>query len=335
MLMVSTRMLQNYTAVARQAGLDPDAQLRAVGIDPASLLDPNASVPADAAACLLDKAARGSGLDDFALRMMIGRGPAALGPLALLTYAEPTVRQALIALQHFQRLHSQVACFLVEETAGIAWVRMGLVAGIQAPLRQPMELGVATLHQFLAHLLGPQWRAQKVCFAHGPPRSLATHLRMFGPHLEFNSELDGVVCRSSELDTPIVGGDAATALQVRRYLDSLAVPEQRTLGWEVRQMIDVLLSSGSCTAEAVARKLDLPLRTFYFRMRGEGGSFAEILDEVRRERVLRYLDKGNCRLGEVSDLLGFSGLSAFSRWFRQRFGCSASAWIAGRRAPAR
>jgi len=43
-------------------------------------------------------------------------------------------------------------------------------------------------------------------------------------------------------------------------------------------------------------------------------------------------------LAEVADLLGFSGLSALSRWFNGRFDCTASAWRAaqrGRMVPAR
>ena len=35
-------------------------------------------------------------------------------------------------------------------------------------------------------------------------------------------------------------------------------------------------------------------------------------------------------VSDVAYLLGFSGSSAFSRWFRERFGCSPTSWrIAG------
>src|SRR5215831_6517022 len=56
------------------------------------------------------------------------------------------------------------------------------------------------------------------------------------------------------------------------------------------------------------------------------------------ELATRDLTTTDRPLAEVADLLGFSGLSALSRWFSGRFDCSASAWRAaqrGRMVPAR
>ena len=44
--------------------------------------------------------------------------------------------------------------------------------------------------------------------------------------------------------------------------------------------------------------------------------------------VTRYIENRERSLATVADLLGFSALSAFSRWFRTRFGCSVIAWRA-------
>ena len=51
---------------------------------------------------------------------------------------------------------------------------------------------------------------------------------------------------------------------------------------------------------------------------------------MRAELVTRYIDNRERPLASVADLLGFSALSAFSRWFRSQFGCSVSEWRAGR-----
>ena len=49
------------------------------------------------------------------------------------------------------------------------------------------------------------------------------------------------------------------------------------------------------------------------------------------ELATRYLTTTDRPLAEVADLLGFSGLSALSRWFSGRFGCIASVWRAAHR----
>ena len=47
---------------------------------------------------------------------------------------------------------------------------------------------------------------------------------------------------------------------------------------------------------------------------------------VRVELVTRYVENRDRSLASVAELLGFSALSAFSRWFRSQFGCSVSEW---------
>ena len=43
---------------------------------------------------------------------------------------------------------------------------------------------------------------------------------------------------------------------------------------------------------------------------------------------MSFVEKGQRPLNEIALTLGFSGLSAFSRWFRNSFGRSASEWRA-------
>ena len=45
--------------------------------------------------------------------------------------------------------------------------------------------------------------------------------------------------------------------------------------------------------------------------------------EVKKELACRYLEDPQRRLTDVAELLGFSTLSAFSRWYRTSFGRSA------------
>ena len=44
--------------------------------------------------------------------------------------------------------------------------------------------------------------------------------------------------------------------------------------------------------------------------------------------MTRYVENSDRPLTSVAELLGFSALSAFSRWFRSEFGCSVTQWRA-------
>ena len=89
-----------------------------------------------------------------------------------------------------------------------------------------------------------------------------------------------------------------------------------------------MLKSGSCSAERVAKDLGVDRRTINRHLASEGQSYSSILDAVRRDTVLSFVEHGQRPLKEIAGMLGFSELSAFSRWFRNRFGRSASEWRA-------
>jgi AraC-like DNA-binding protein len=70
----------------------------------------------------------------------------------------------------------------------------------------------------------------------------------------------------------------------------------------------------------------------------DGKTFSGVLNGVRADLAERYLASGRCTVTELSQQLGFAAPSALSRWFRQQFGMSPSAWrdaatAAGRTSP--
>ena len=71
-------------------------------------------------------------------------------------------------------------------------------------------------------------------------------------------------------------------------------------------------------------------RTLHRYLAREGETCSSIVDAVRVDLARRYVEDKGRSLSEVSDLLGFSALSSFSRWFRARFASSPMGWRASR-----
>ena len=94
----------------------------------------------------------------------------------------------------------------------------------------------------------------------------------------------------------------------------------------VRECIYTMLPSGLCSADSVAARLGVDRRTVHRHLAREGKTFSSLMDSVRAELVTRYIDNRDRPLASLAELLGFSALSAFSRWFRTQFGCSVSEW---------
>ena len=78
------------------------------------------------------------------------------------------------------------------------------------------------------------------------------------------------------------------------------------------------LSSGRVTIKKVAADLGSSDRTLGRRLAEQGISFDELIDDIRKDLAMRYLDEGQVKLQELAFLLGFSThasfTSAFKRW---------------------
>lgn len=328
--LVRSACLTNYVPLAESAGLNAHALLSVAGIDRAYLENPDLKISAPAFSRLLEASARASGWRDFGLRLAETRQISVLGSLALVVREQTTGRKALEALFRHMSLHNDSVREWIEEEAGLAIIQVALIGRGQTPLRQSTELVVGVLHRLMRQLMPHGWQARTVCFVHSAPPDLRTHRRVFGNRIEFDAPFTGIVCRSADLDVPRQA-DPMLELYARQYLHSVSVLPARTTADKVRQLALTLMPSGNCTLDQIAGSMGVDVRTVRRRLRNEQESFTLLLEALRRDLVPRYLDMPGRQLSEVAGLLGFSSLSAFSRWFREQFGCSVTAWrCAGR-----
>ena len=76
----------------------------------------------------------------------------------------------------------------------------------------------------------------------------------------------------------------------------------------------------------VAEKLCMSTRTLRRRLKEEGTSYRELLDEIRFGLAREYLEKTTLPMEEICRLLGYSEAGNFSHAFRRWSGQSPRAW---------
>ena len=113
-----------------------------------------------------------------------------------------------------------------------------------------------------------------------------------------------------------------------QYLEPMLAKLNVTVSEKTRQLAYDLLPSDQCRIEQVAERLGVNSRTLHRHLAREGETFSSIVDSVRAELARRYVQDNGRSLSEISDLLGFSALSSFSRWFRTKFNSSPMTWRA-------
>ena len=318
--------LSGYGALSDSLGLEWAPLMRSVGLDPAGLAVQDRWIPAVAVARLLEISAVASGREDFGLRLVEFRQLANLGPLALVIREEPDVRSVLEMLIRYEHTYNQAISIRLSEANGLATVRMNLDLGEPTATRQATELAVGALHHIHRQLHGRRWQPLSVCFAHPAPADISTHLRIFGDVVQFQAEFTGIVLRAGDLAAPNTVADPLLRPYARQFLDTIGPPAEATMVARVRALIEALLPTGRCSIVQVARSLGVDRRTVQRHLAGSGETFSSLLDAVRAELAERFLPNPRRSLTEIAEQLGFSGPSAFSRWFRGRFGCSPSEW---------
>ena len=326
--LIRSAVLSNYVEVARSVGLDPHRLVTEFRLPPACLTDPEVKVSATAVGRLLEELARRSGKIDFGLRLADRRTVANLGALALLVREQPTIRKAIAVLVGYMFLHSESLLLDMKEHDGELILQLGIDVDRPVPIRQGVELGIGFLHRSFQQLFREHWKPQIICFTHAAPPRKEVYRKFFGTEVEFNQDFNGIVCASRDIDAAVPTADANMLRNVQQYLDALASRRNKTMSALVRECIYTMLPSGLCSTDSVAARLGVDRRTVHRHLAREGKTFSSLMDSVRAELVTRYIDNRDRPLASVAELLGFSALSAFSRWFRAQFGCSVSEWRA-------
>ncbi|MGW5636895.1 AraC family transcriptional regulator ligand-binding domain-containing protein [Streptomyces sp. NPDC003832] len=328
--LVRTAALSGYVELCRSLGIDPQTLMKRVGLDTAALAVQDRWISGAAAIRLLELSAADSGREDFGVRMARFRRFSNLGPVSLVVREEPDVRSAVGLLIRHQHMYNEILHARLSEADGLATLKVDLRLGEPARTRQATELAVGAFHRILHGFLSPQWQPLSVWFRHPAPADPTAHRQLFGPKVEFGREFDGIVFFADDLDAPNAMADPQLRAYARQYFETIAVPADTTVADRVRELIEVLLPSGRCSIEQVARSLGVDRRTVHRHLAASDETFSSLLNATRMELAEQFVANPRRSLTEIAELLGFSSLSAFSRWFSERFGCSPRAWRAGR-----
>lgn len=323
--------LLNYIEVSRFLGVEPYAMLREAKIAPSAIADPETWIAATSIVELYEETAKRAGCLHFGLLMAECRSFDTLGPVSLLLQQQTTARSIVEALAQYERQISDIVLLALEDDGETALISVDFVP--KYGQRQTVEATVAVVYRSLNELMVGRWRPERIHFRHFAPPDLAAHRRIFRCPVEFDSDFDGISCSSESLDLTNACGSPGLAVHAERFLDMLAVQRPRGSATNsTRHTINLLLSHSHATMDKAADNLGLHPRALQRLLEKEGTSFVALLNETRREMALRYLITSDHSLGQISNLLGYSSPSSFSRWFVGEFGKAPAAWRSAGRA---
>ena len=93
---------------------------------------------------------------------------------------------------------------------------------------------------------------------------------------------------------------------------------------KVERVVEPLLAEGEAGIDRIARELGLSRQTLYRRLKAEGLTFEQLLDELRHRLALKLLGDQHLPVKQAAWRLGFSDPAAFSRAFKRWTGSAPS-----------
>ena len=308
----SARILQPFMRYVHGRRLDPELVPRDFWS-----ADADGRVSLAAAQSMLDCAVERLGDKLLGLKlgrsMRFGEG----GPFDYAVRSAPTVRDAVAVAGRYSKLLSDS---LVVSSDG--WRRHTLVHLNDASWTRPAaEFALGAFYKI--HLSDEVPSASKLeCwFPYSTPHDTAEHQRTFGgATLRFNAPFFGFAFDRAHEKAPMPGADPVLHAVHCTRVESLlaALSAARALKTRVRRVIEQEIHDNrGAKAPRVARALRMSGRTLSRRLEREGSSFADELDEARRELALAYVSDTETPLKEAAFRLGFSHAESFHRAFKR------------------
>ena len=324
---LSIRAIRPLVSGLSALGYDSRSILESAGIDDAALSDPDARVPASVGGIFLRQSAELTGDTNIGLHLA---ERAELGSFDVHFYAmvsSSTLEAAYERVCRYQRLihdTSQVE-LLIEDDRGV--LRHQMPGGLPAS-RQTAEFIVAAWVRAGRIVTNQDWKPHEVRFAHSSPPRPRDHEQFFKAPVCFGAGENALVLPRPVLELSCAAADPALLGMLDRYATERLrrTPASATFVDRVRAELSEELHDGDPSAEGLARRLKMSVRTLNRKLAAEETSYRQLLDRLRHRLAVRLLNDRRVSVSEVAFLAGFSELSAFNRAFKRWTGLTPSAF---------
>lgn len=185
--------------------------------------------------------------------------------------------------------------------------------------RQDMDRTLASAIARTRHFILADFRADWIELAHPEPVYADEYRRLFGGEIGFDAAITRVAFDNRYLSHPIPRRNPYIYSAVLKQVNTILArwQPQKSFSRKVRRMISRQMATDRINADTLAQQCHMSRQTLYRRLKKEGIGFHELVEEVRKDKALRYVAGNQYALGEIAFLLGFSELSAFSRAFKR------------------
>lgn len=307
-----------------ELGVDPAEVAAGIGLDLGVLDNPENAIPFAMAGALFQASATRSGCVHFGLLLGQRCDTRSLGLVGELMRSAPTWGRALQDLVENQSRYVRggVPYLVVRDGmafAGYAVYQRG-VEGVDHFCDAAIAVGFNMMRELCGAL------PEEVLLSRKSPADARPYHRFYRVPVTFDAEQSALVFPIRLLERPVPGANPARRAAVEKAVANYWAVASPNVTDQIIRILRSRVLFGDATLDEVARYLKMHPRTLSRRLRTEGTTFRELLNETHFEVARQLLAGTHIDVGGIADALGYADMSAFSHAFHRMAGASPVTW---------
>ena len=237
------------------------------------------------------------------------------GVLGYITFLSPTLKETLINHQKYQTLSGNLGTPVQElekNTINLKWVP---AYNCSHHTTEEILTGWYTMaHKLSNHKITPL----AIYFSHVCQANLEDYQQYFGCEVYFNSDNNSIKIDKSMLDTPLNRHDREIYELLCKHgndcINQLVIKSPVEV---ISQFIRNQLPISVPDIELAAQTLNMSVRTLQRKLSENHITYSSLVDSIRQDLATSYLRNPNISIIQITQMLGFSEQSAFTRAFKR------------------
>jgi AraC-like DNA-binding protein len=180
------------------------------------------------------------------------------------------------------------------------------------------EFWRSSMTSLFSHVLEAPFPTKRMVFTFPAPDHWRLYQRMFNCPIEFDGDAMEWQFDPAVLERPCPNANPITAQVCQQFCDRVLVETSGStdLALQIRT-ICLNNSQRLATAQEIAAKLGLSLRTLHRRLAENGLTYQGIVDELRCSIATEFLENTQLSMEQVAERVGFADAASFRRAFKK------------------
>ncbi len=307
-------------------GGDAERLLQRVGLTLNDLQNADHMIPVESFIRVLDYSAEALGCSDFGLRLAQYQDWSVLGDMGELVKNGGSLEGLSSIIQRYFSLHSQGEYWDYRKEEDYTYITRHEKFHDISHACQHQELSFGVLIRLLQDLVGQRFIGVRLEFSHKPISDLSVYKNYFPMDVRFSQECNRMIFDNHQLTIQKDDANFIVQSKVEEDLSRLLKAHPLDLEYQVRTILIQSMNSQEHSIDHVANILKINRRTLQRKLKVKGLDYKTLLNDVRMSTACWYLKSSDLDITVLSEMLGYSDISAFSHAFKNSMGCSARQW---------